>query len=309
MALHNLLSIDLAVPRPEELAAFYGEIGFTSSGGGFGGAEAPDQIRIAEAPFRQFRRMRVACDGEQDLKSAQDRLQALGVTATSSNGRLEVTDPVNRWVIELLPQARRDVTPQPPRALNRPGVRDRLNTRAEVITEAGTRAPRRLGHVVLGSPDPKRTVALFTALGFRTSDTIGGGIATFLRCSPDHHNLLVAPAPAPYLNHYALEQDDFDAVMKGATRYLERHGRDRHVAGPGRHTVGGNVFWYMRDPAGNYCEFFTDMDQIVDDDAWQAEDWTGAGHWSVWGEQEQPEAMFRPDDMPAIIAGWKQAAA
>lgn len=307
MALHQLMSIDLGVPQPDALAAFYREIGFVSSAGGFGSAEQPDQIRITETPFRQFHRMRIACDTEADLADAQRRLQAIGLNATRADTILTVTDPINRWTIEVAPQARATSTVRPERPLNRPGVRGRVNARADVITETIARTPRRLGHVVLGSPDPKRTVALLTAVGFRVSDTIGGGMATFLRCSPDHHNVLVAPAPAPYLNHYALEQDDFDAVMKSATRYLAQHGQDRHVAGPGRHTIGGNVFWYLCDPAGNYCEFFTDMDQIVGDHAWQAEDWAGADHWSVWGELKQPEAMFRPADMRAIIQGWQAA--
>ena len=31
-----------------------------------------------------------------------------------------------------------------------------------------------------------------------------GGRGWFLRCSPDHHNMLITPGPVPYLNHYAL---------------------------------------------------------------------------------------------------------
>lgn len=309
MALHRLAGIHIGATDPQALDRFYAGIGFTGGNGTWGAEGAPTQIRIHEAPYRQFQCMQISCDSESDLDDAAARLAALGVTATRSNGRLAVQDPVNGWSFEITPRIRSEVPQRPARATNHPGIRDRINRRADVITETTPRTPRRLGHVVLGSPDPKRTVALCQALGFRISDTIGGGIATFMRCSPDHHNLLIAPAPAPYLNHYALEMDDFDAVMKGATRYLMEHGQNLHIAGPGRHQIGGNVFWYMRDPSGNYFEFFTDMDQITDDGNWVAEDWSGGGHWSVWGEQNQPEALFMPPDMPAIIAGWQQAAA
>ena len=84
-----------------------------------------------------------------------------------------------------------------------------------------------------------------------------------MRCSPDHHNLLVAPGRVPYLNHYALEHDDFDAVMKAATIYLEAHDDDRQIAGPGRHQIGGNIFWYMLDPAGNFFEYFAVFAAVV----------------------------------------------
>ena len=44
---------------------------------------------------------------------------------------------------------------------------------------------------------------------------------------------------------------------------------DRHSWGLGRHFIGSNFFWYLRDPAGNFSEYYSDMDCIVDDALWQ----------------------------------------
>ena len=307
MALHRLVDIEIGVPEPSALDTFYAQIGFTGHPGAWGGEETPDQIRLTEAPYRQLRSIRVACHDEEDLALAAARLTEIGVTPEQKNGTLTVVDPINEWRIVVEPAAEQTLPVHEPRLVNYPGQRVRVGQRADIITEAQPRKPRRLGHVVVGSPEPQKTVALFQALGYRISDTVFGGVGTFMRCSPDHHNLLVAPGPVPYLNHYAIEQDDFDTVMKAATTYLVDNGQDKQIAGPGRHQIGGNVFWYMLDPAGNIFEFFTDMDQIVDDDAWQAEDWTTHDAWSVWGEKQQPEVFFAPTDMPDIVAGWQAA--
>lgn len=307
MALHRLAGIEIGVPEPDVLDGFYQEIGFTGSPGAWGGEDTPDQITLTEAPYRQLKSARIACHDEEDLRDAATRLEALGVDSQLGGGQLTVVDPNNGWTIVLEPAEVREVPVHEQRAVNFPGQRNRVGRRADIIVEAAPRSPRRLGHFVVGTPEPQKTVALFDALGFRTSDLVFGGVATFMRCSPDHHNLLVAPGPVPYLNHYAIEQDDFDTVMKAATTYLGSHGEDNQIAGPGRHQIGGNVFWYMLDPAGNIFEFFTDMDQIVDDDAWVAEDWTTPDAWSVWGNKEQPEVFFTPADMADIVEGWNAA--
>jgi len=159
---------------------------------------------------------------------------------------------------------------------------------------------------LIGTAHIEPTRKLFVeGLGFRLSDSISG-LAFFLRCSSDHHNFLIQPGPVPYLNHYAFEHDDVDAVARAATLYLQRH-PERQIAGPGRHVIGSNVFWYMKDPCGNYFEFFTDMDYIERDDTWQARpDWPLEGNWSIWGDPEPPEVFFQPDDIEDIAAGQRE---
>ena len=306
MPLHRLLSIKVGVPAPPDLDTFYDEIGLRGGDGKWGTADSPDQIEIVESPYRQLRELRVGCEGEQDLADIAGRLDHLGVPSRNTGGRLHLTDPLNGWDIVVEPAPALETSADPKRLVNGPAERPRRGERAEVTVERQTRPPRRLGHAVIGTPHIDKTRQLFMdGLGFRLSDAVAG-IAFFLRCSPDHHNFLIQPGPVPYLNHYAFEHDDIDAVARAASLYLRAH-PDAHVDGPGRHVVGSNVFWYMRDPSGTFFEFFTDMDTIVDDQAWPTrEDWPLEDNWSVWGSPEPPEVFFQPSDLDEIVAGYQK---
>lgn len=306
MALHRLLGIEIGVAAPAMLDAFYREIGLEGGRGSWGSAALPGQIRVCEAPYRQLRELRVGCEGEADLSATAGRLERLGVKYRLAGGMLRLEDPLNHWSVVVEPAEPFDVPAPAARLRNRPGERLRRGERAEVIVELRPRPPRRLGHLVVGTPEVAKTKELFVdGLGFRISDVVAG-MAFFTRCSTDHHNLLIQPGPVPYLNHYALEHDDIDAVARAASLYVRAHG-DAHVDGPGRHVIGGNVFWYMRDPSGTFFEYFTDMDAIVDDDAWPVrDDWALEDSWSIWGSKDAPEVLFQPGDIDEVIAGYRK---
>ena len=161
MALHRLIDMEIGVADPAVLDAFYAEIGPSGAPGTWGGEEQPDQIRIVEAPYRQLRSMRIGCESEQDLADAGRRLDDLGVKYRVGGGRLRVTDPTNHWDVIVEVEEVRDIQQRPARTRNRPGERPRLGERAELITEKKPRPPRRLGHVVVGTPDPLGTPKLF----------------------------------------------------------------------------------------------------------------------------------------------------
>ena len=108
-----------------------------------------------------------------------------------------------------------------------------------------------------------------------------------MRCSTDHHNVLVLAAPVNFLHHTSWQVDDVDEVGRGAFAMLE--GRpERHVWGLGRHYAGSNFFWYLKDPAGNFSEYYSDMDCIVDDQLWTPEDLEGARGLFAWGPPPPP---------------------
>jgi hypothetical protein len=299
MALHRFMGITLGVPAPEQLDTCYAEIGLVGGGGHWGSAELPEQIRIEQAPYRQLRSMHIGCEDESDLAALVERLEALGIASQTRDGCVSCTDPSGSWQVIVEPAPSAPLRRQPHRPRNRPGERVRQGARADVVSEPSPRPPRRLGHVVLGSPDPVGTSRFFLdGIGFRLSDQIAG-VLNFMRCSSDHHNLLIQPAPVPYLNHYALEFDDTDAIAAAATRYLSGR-EERHVVGLGRHVVGSNVFWYMHDPCGTMFEFFSDMDDIPDDEAWEVRtDW-GLDQFATWGPKEPPEIFAFPADLEAI---------
>ncbi|MBC8091199.1 MAG: VOC family protein, partial [Pseudonocardia sp.] len=187
---------------------------------------------------------------------------------------------------------------------NGPGRVERAGARAPGVLRSGPVRPRRLGHVVMGSTDVDATRRFLTAgLGFKVSDEIKGEGA-FLRCSTDHHNVLVLRAPVAFLHHTSWQVDDIDEVGRGASAMLDGH-PERHVWGLGRHHAGSNFFWYLKDPAGNFSEYFSDMDSILDDQLWTPETFTGAQGLFNWGPPPPP-SFLRPDDLAELMTGSHQ---
>jgi catechol-2,3-dioxygenase len=161
--------------------------------------------------------------------------------------------------------------------------------------------PRKLGHTVLGTTDLGVTKAFFTdGLGFKVSDMIKD-VGAFMWCSTDHHNVLVLKAPVSFLHHTSWQVDDIDDVGRGAMAMLEND-PDRHVWGLGRHHAGSNFFWYLKDPAGNFSEYYSDMDCIVDDQLWTPETLEGAKGLFNWGPPPPP-SFLAPEDLAALMTG------
>jgi catechol-2,3-dioxygenase len=162
---------------------------------------------------------------------------------------------------------------------------------------------------VIGSPDLVSTRDLLVdGLGLKTSDE-ATGIISFLRCSTDHHNIGVVESPVPILQHYSWECDDVDHVGHTATKLL-RADQSRQTWGFGRHFLGSNYYWYLRDPSGSFIELYSDMDVIDDDDAWEATGRTEFGFEHVanaWGP-DIPVEFIAPTDLPELQAAWASQA-
>jgi len=222
--------------------------------------------------------------------------------ASEQNGTsLSTTEPVTgtRVVLDVAPRTRQGAIPATP--YNGPGRLDRPDTRAPGFTRPDRVHPRKLGHAVLGSTDYAASTVFFTeGLGFKVSDRIRG-VGAFMRCSTDHHNVLVLAAPVSFLHHTSWQVDDVDDVGRGAQAMLE--GRpERHVWGLGRHYAGSNFFWYLKDPAGNFSEYYSDMDCIIDDQLWTPEDLEGARGLFAWGPPPPP-SFLHPEDLAAMMTG------
>ena len=108
-----------------------------------------------------------------------------------------------------------------------------------------------------------------------------------------------------FLHHTSWQVDDIDEVGRGAQAMLEGH-PDRHVWGLGRHYGGSNFFWYLKDPAGNFSEYYSDMDCIIDDQLWTPEDLEGAQGLYAWGPPPPP-SFLHPDDLAAMMTGAHRA--
>ena len=302
MALHRLTSVTLGVPDVPATAAYYAEFGLTPDGDGwFTTRDGGRQLRIVPAATRRLVELCVGADDPDDLDRVEHGLRGLGVEVTrgpSSVTALEQATGV-RATVEVAPRVTQDAVPAT--AYNGPGRTERVGARAPGVVRTGRVAPRKLGHTVVGSTDVAVTRAFFThGIGFKVSDAIGDA-GVFMRCSTDHHNLLVLRAPVTYLHHTSWQVDDIDEVGRGASAMLEDH-PERHVWGLGRHHAGSNFFWYLKDPAGNFSEYYSDMDCIVDDALWSPEVHEGARGLFSWGPQPPP-SFLAPDDLAALMTG------
>jgi len=302
MSLHGLSSVTIGVPNVEETAAYYTDFGLAPAADGwFSTVDGGPQLRIVPAPARRLLELRVAADDVDDLGRAATNLGQLGLDAQRSGTSLAATEPVTGTQVHLDVAPRLHQNPPAATVYNGPGRFERTDHRAPGFMRSDRVRPRKLGHAVLGSVDYRATMAFFVdGLGFKVSDRIKD-VGAFMRCSTDHHNILVLSAPVNFLHHTSWQVDDVDDVGRAAYAMLE--GRpERHVWGLGRHFAGSNFFWYLKDPAGNFSEYYSDMDCIVDDQLWTPEDLQGARGLFAWGPPPPP-SFLEPEDLAALMTG------
>jgi catechol 2,3-dioxygenase-like lactoylglutathione lyase family enzyme len=164
--------------------------------------------------------------------------------------------------------------------LNGPGYTQREAARG--YPERGLRVtPRKLGHVLLFTPDMERLMRFYTGtLGMKLSDR-SRGIIAFLRCNTDHHTLALLSSRAPGFHHASFQVGSVDEIAMGAVRMAERGWQPGW--GLGRHVIGSNFFFYLRDPWGSFSEYYFDLDYIPEGCAWEPRDFPPEDSLYVWG--------------------------
>jgi catechol 2,3-dioxygenase-like lactoylglutathione lyase family enzyme len=159
--------------------------------------------------------------------------------------------------------------------------------------EAPLITPRKVGHVVLNTPQPEAMEAFYGQLGFRASDRTARGM-TFLRCNRDHHTLaFMKSGGRTGVQHVAYDVDVLDNVMRGLAYFT---GHDIPCLwGPGRHGPGNNIFTYYADPGGTVVEYYAELEQVDDPDGEPLEERFWGPEWGgdVWGLAGPPPDSFR----------------
>ncbi len=307
MTLHRLASVTIGVPNVADTSAYYTEFGLTAGADGWlSTTDGGRQLRIVDSPSRRLVALTVGADDPDDIDRIARNLDGLGIPFQRNTTTITAFEAATgiEATVEVQPritQPRVEATPY-----NGPGRLDRETCRAPGVLRETPVTPRKLGHAVIGSTDHAVTQRFFThGLGFKISDEVPG-LAAFLRCSTDHHNILVQQAPVTFLHHTSWQVDDVDEVGRGAMRMLEAD-PERHVWGLGRHYAGSNFFWYLKDPAGNFSEYYSDMDSIVDDQLWTPEVVEGAKGLFSWGPPPPP-SFLAPEDLAALMTGAHSAA-
>ena len=90
-----------------------------------------------------------------------------------------------------------------------------------------------------------------------------------------------------------------DEIGRAATALLAKD-PTRHVWGLGRHHIGSNYFLYFKDPAGNFTEYYADLDCIIDDQLWNPGVWNDIRALYSWGPPV-PTSFLAPDDLAELM--------
>ena len=103
----------------------------------------------------------------------------------------------------------------------------------------------------------------------------------------DHHLLAFAKSHARGLHHTSWDVGSFDEVGRGSEQ-MRRAGYSEGW-GVGRHVIGSNYFYYVRDPWNSWAEYSFDIDFIGPHLDWPAADHLPEDSLYVWGPPPHPE--------------------
>ena len=304
MPLHRLTALRVGVTDLDATRAWYTEFGLTEvAPGSFATRDGGVQLVLESAPYRGVRQIGLGVDDPDDLDRLAAALAGAGVEV-ERNGSLRFADPVDGVPYDVSVAPRYGSEPVAVAELNTPSDVRRRDRPADAVLRTGPVQPSNLTHMVRGTTDPAATIAFHTeVLGFEVSDALGE-FGAFMRCSEVHHNLAVQRAPAPFLHHISFECDDVDDVGRAAAHMVERDA-ECHVWGLGRHAIGSNYFWYLRDPSGNFAEYSSDIDRISSQGAYQPKDWDAKESLSSWGPPT-PVEFIAPPDIEEVIAAMQE---
>ncbi len=303
MALHRMNSVTIGVPNVEDVRAFYRDFNLTeTSPGAFASSDGGEQLRVVASPVRRVVEVSIGAEDRDDVDRVASQLAAMGVAAKRNGESVTARDPGTGIDVRVAVAPKLAQQTVAATAYNGPGRTERAgrSPRLPHDDRAHGARPRKLGHVVVGSIDIDASNRFFVeGIGFKISDSVKGA-AHFMRCTTDHHNLLIQKAPVQFLHHTSWQVEDVDEIGLGAHALLSKD-PSRHVWGFGRHHIGSNFFWYFRDPAGNFSEYYSDMDVIIDDQLWKPEVWEGMRALYSWGPPPPP-SFLRPDDLAELMA-------
>lgn len=143
--------------------------------------------------------------------------------------------------------------------------------------------PRWLSHVLLFTPDVSALVNFSeSVLGLRLSDR-SADLVAFMHTphGSDHHLLACVKSEGPGLHHTSWDMGSVDEVGEASEQMRNAGYADGW--GVGRHVLGSNYFYYVRDPWGSFAEYSADIDFISSDQPWIAGDYAPEDSFYLWG--------------------------
>ena len=148
-------------------------------------------------------------------------------------------------------------------------------------TEQPPVRPTRLAHILLFTTDLQRAVSFYSKiLGVRLSDE--AEVVAFMHGvhGSDHHLVAFGQANGAGLHHSSWDVRSIHEVGLGAMQ-MAAAGYDRGW-GVGRHVLGSNYFFYVRDPWDSYAEYSCDIDYVPADIDWPSQSFTAENGFYLW---------------------------
>jgi catechol 2,3-dioxygenase len=310
MAVLGLLSVTLEVPDLAPGTKFYSDAGLeVNVTGDIAHMQCEGQARdsiilIGGADRKRLHHITLRADGLDEIAARVPEFGGKIVEAPAgfANEALWVEDP-HGMLIELRAcPVDPELTPAPPFVINAPGAIVRKRQSAMLPGSAyGPVRPRRLGHVLLFTPDVLRSVEFMTeALGMGLADRAQDIIA-FCCCrkDSDHHVVAFAKSPAIGFHHTSFQVDDPDQVGRGGAALLAKTGRGDW--GVGRHTIGSNFFHYIQDPWGSWFEYYSDIDHIDDYALWTPTNYGMEDSLANWGPKVPDDFVHNYEAEPVAV--------
>jgi len=296
MSLHRLTTLHVGVTAMDDTREWYRQFGLTEGDPGhMSTRDGGVQLVLEQARYRGIRQIGLGADDPDDLARIAAALEAVDMGIEIDAGdTLRFRDPIDNVAYEISVAPRYGAAANELPIVNTPSAAPRVDTPADAVMRSNPVQPSNLTHMVRGTKDPDASIKFHTeVLGFELSDALGG-FGGFMRCGEVHHNLAVQLAEQPFLHHISFECDDVDEVGRGAGHMLELDA-DSHVWGLGRHAIGSNYFWYLKDPSGNFAEYSSDIDRISSQEAYKPKDWDGKESLYSWGPPTPIEFLAPPD--------------
>ncbi|MDX6744178.1 VOC family protein [Actinocorallia sp. A-T 12471] len=291
MGAHRLISLTRRVPDLDLTREFYRQFGLQETAPGTFATElGGDQLHLLPGDVPEVVEVHIGVDSPDDLDAIAERLARYGVTRAA--GSIAAVEPVSGVRVRLSVAER--LPKQTPYTAPTSVKRDELVRRGDLL-------PLRLGHLAIGCTDVEEAKVFFIdGIGMRLSDYVIGG--PFMRFETDHHNVVLLPAPMTLLHHTAWKVRDIDEIGYGGSRMIENH-PERHAWGLGRHGASANYFWYLKDPAGAFAEYYySEMDDLAPDPLfWDPVPGTGELPVAVWASPALHERPLVPEAMRAPL--------
>lgn len=287
MPVKGLIHYALEVPDPVVGQTFYKDFGLHQVGSQGSSlqlktAQGSGELMLYEGPKKRLHHLALAAPGD-EFEAVREALERARVgeidpPADAPQTGIWFNDPDGN-LVNIRQEEPKTVPPEPLPAYNGPGNPTRLGLRGMPTYERAE--PRRLGHVLFFTPDPDAATRFYTeTLGFKVSDRVPG-VLSFMRCTTDHHNIAFAKSTHRGFHHASYEVGSMDEIGMGGMWMRERGWEP--AWGLGRHAIGSNFFYYIKDPWGSYAEYFHDIDYIPEDAEWQPREWDVRYSLYCWG--------------------------